>query len=217
MDLGSYILILQASKIGLMDVEDLEFKFRSLNEGLSFILAILSLAVGYIRYFNSLYGFILPLIAAAIAIVPHEIAHRQSARYYGCNSKFSLSFIGFFITLFINLIAGIFIGNPLIFISGYTGITCRFFNISKKIDGIVSAVGPATNIIIALISLFLIKLSFLDNLLLLSFLIYLYNFNSFVAFFNLLPLSPLDGVKVLRWNIMAWIVLFLISILLIFY
>ncbi|MEM0173803.1 MAG: peptidase M50, partial [Sulfolobaceae archaeon] len=47
------------------------------------------------------------------------------------------------------------------------------------------------------------------------FLILLVTFNSFVAFFNLLPLGQLDGYKIFRWNVVIWSIMFIISIVLI--
>ena len=68
-------------------LDELEWRFRNINEAVSFILAILSLGIVYIRpsYISSnpVLFVLIPIATATIAIVPHEIAHRQSARNYG--------------------------------------------------------------------------------------------------------------------------------------
>ena len=36
--------------------------------------------------------------------------------------------------------------------------------------------------------------------------------NAFLATFNLLPMGPLDGVKIIRWNATVWTILFIIAV-----
>nr|WP_231112433.1 peptidase M50 [Stygiolobus azoricus] len=194
-------------------INELEMKFRELNEALSFVLAILSLAVAFIS-FNPLYLGI-TVLAATTAVVPHELAHRQTARNYGCNSRFVLSFKGFLVTFLINFLSGYFKLGILIFVSGYTAILCRFGLMGEELTGKTAFAGPVTNIIIAIISLFTRAFLF-GNPLVNTILLEIFAFNSYVAFFNLIPIPPLDGIKVLRWNKLAWGVAILISFLLTF-
>lgn len=198
-----------------MDPDDLEWRFSRMNEALSFLLAILSLGIGYIvRYATSPILLAILLLVAAIAIIPHEIAHRQVARMNGCESRFVLSFTGFMVTTFVNLVMGLIGFGPIIFISGYTVSNCRFFSISRDLEGKIAAAGPLTNIVIAIVS-FILLVFVHSNIVLSFFLSLLVSFNSFVAFFNLLPLGQLDGFKIFRWNTIIWIILFLLSIILI--
>jgi len=192
-------------------IDYLEWRFRNLNEGLSFLLAILSLAVAFIgpKYFHLggsaiITGVLIPIITATIAVVPHEIAHRQAARSYGCDSRFILSFKWFIITLLINLISGLTGFGALVFVSGFTGIFCRFGLMSKEVEGKTALAGPATNLIIALISLLLLFTLPIKNIYIVYLLYEAFEFNSYVAFFNLIPIPPFDGQKVMRWNIGVW-------------
>lgn len=77
--------------------------------------------------------------------------------------------------------------------------------ISKEENGKISIAGPLTNIALAAIFFILIQFISLSPLLLLvcslGFMI-----NSFLAFFNLLPVFMLDGAKVLKWNPVIWVV-----------
>jgi len=190
-------------------LDELEWRFRNINEAVSFILAILSLAIVYIRpsYISSnpILFVLIPIATATIAIVPHEIAHRQSARNYGCASRFVLSFKGFLATLLINLISSITGIGFVVFASGYTAIMCRFGLLSQDLEGKTALAGPVTNLAIALISFIVVNSVPLPPLAQI-FLLELFSFNSWVAFFNLIPVPPLDGFKVLRWNRMVWLV-----------
>ena len=190
-------------------LDELEWRFRNINEAVSFILAILSLAIVYIRpsYISSnpILFVLIPIATATIAIVPHEIAHRQSARNYGCASRFVLSFKGFLATLLINLISSITGIGFVVFASGYTAIMCRFGLLSQDLEGKTALAGPVTNLAIALISIIVVNSVPLPPLAQI-FLLELFSFNSWVAFFNLIPIPPLDGFKVFRWNRMVWLV-----------
>lgn len=199
-------------------IDYLEWRFRNLNEGLSFLLAIFSLAVAFIPRFSGgfIFGVLIPIITATSAIVPHEIAHRQSARNYGCGSRFILSFKGFLITFLINLISGITGFGFLIFVSGYTGIFCRFGLMSKDVEGKTAFAGPATNLAIAIISLLVLLTVPIPSALLFNLLAEMFVFNSYVAFFNLIPIPPLDGQKVMKWNIGVWGVTLLVALILTF-
>ncbi|QIW23009.1 peptidase M50 [Sulfolobus sp. S-194] len=201
-------------------IDYLEWRFRNLNEGLSFLLAILSLAVAfvgphYLRY-GVIVGVLIPIITATTAIVPHEIAHRQSARNYGCASRFTLSFKGFLATLLINLISGLTGFGFLVFVSGYTGIFCRFGIMTKDVEGKTAFAGPLTNLVIAILSLLSLLFIPISNIYLLYLLAEIFTFNSYVAFFNLIPLPPLDGQKVLRWNSAIWGVALIFALILTF-
>ncbi|BCU70767.1 peptidase M50 [Stygiolobus caldivivus] len=194
-------------------INDLELRFRDLNEALSFVLAILSLAVAFLSL-NPLY-FGISVLTATTAIVPHEIAHRQSARSYGCNSRFVLSFKGFTVTLLVNLLSSILHIGILIFVSGFTAIFCRFGYMGQELEGKTAFFGPLTNLIIAFLAL--ISLGFIHNdSIVETILSQIFAFNAYVAFFNLIPIPPLDGFKVFRWNKTVWIAGVLISFVLTF-
>ncbi|MEM3326692.1 MAG: peptidase M50 [Thermoproteus sp.] len=189
------------------------YSIYRVNEAAAFVLAVFSVAVAYmLNFLNPLYGRLLPTLAIAIAIVPHELAHRQTARSRGCWSRFVLYPPGFFVTLFVNAIVGALARSPVLFISGYTLISC--YSHDRDDDGIISLAGPLTNIAIALMSYAVLLSPIYIGPVAAEFLEYLMRLNAFVAFFNLLPLGPLDGAKVFRWNIAAWAVVLAASIFL---
>ncbi|AAY79852.1 M50 family peptidase [Sulfolobus acidocaldarius] len=198
-------------------LNELEWRFRNLNEGLAFLLAILSIAIAYIRPYSLTYDplvyLVFPIVTATIAIVPHEIAHRQIARRYGSYSRFALSFTGFLITLLVNLISAFGISPFVIFASGYTLILGRFGVPTQEVEGKISFGGPAVNLAVSIVS-FIIA-GFTSNPLVYIFFAELYSFNAWVAFFNLLPIPPLDGFKVFRWNKTLWIIGLIVSLALV--
>ncbi|MEZ0248675.1 MAG: peptidase M50 [Thermoproteus sp.] len=189
------------------------YSIYRVNEAASFLLAVLSVAVAYLPNFRyPIYGILLPTLAIAIAIVPHELAHRQTARSRGCWSRFVLYPPGFLVTLFVNAVVGALARSPVLFISGYTLISCYGHDVGD--DGIISLAGPLTNIAIALASYAVLLSPIYIGPVAAGFLEYLMRLNAFVAFFNLLPLGPLDGAKIFRWNIAVWAVALVASIFL---
>ena len=82
------------------------------------------------------------------------------------------------------------------------------YGIKTRENGIISVAGPLTNIAIALIffplvffnggTAVLFEAGFLGSYI-----------NNFLAAFNMLPIMPLDGAKVWRWNKLIWIGVFI--------
>ena len=87
--------------------------------------------------------------------------------------------------------------------------------IKNSENGKISLAGPATNIILAL--LFLSIPMFFQNSLLVGIGILGATVNSFLAFFNLIPFSMLDGAKIFRWNPVIWIAIMGIAVMLLAY
>jgi Zn-dependent protease len=91
------------------------------------------------------------------------------------------------------------------------------YNVSERQNGIISLAGPATNIVIAFVFLLVgfVGTGIIRDIGLIGFPV-----NLFLATFNMLPIMPLDGAKVLRWNKLIWAGFFvplLIGVLFIFF
>jgi Zn-dependent protease len=160
--------------------------------------------------------FLAVSLASFLAVIPHEVAHRSTARRMGCASRFLISPIGLLVTLLTSLP---FI--PVKFIMpGFTVISPFTYDREelRRIEGLTSLAGPLYNIGVAVSSIILLKLPSLNafNLALLT-LFYTATINAWVALFNLLPIPPLDGLKVLRWKPLVYVVVFALSILLYYY
>ncbi|MEM3791566.1 MAG: site-2 protease family protein [Candidatus Micrarchaeaceae archaeon] len=131
------------------------------------------------------------IFASSLSMVPHELMHKKVAMRYGAIAAFRKSNIGLALTL-ISGFFGFLIGLP-----GATVIYKSYF--SKEEEGITSLAGPLTNFSIAIVlfaSRFLVGSSkYLGAMFYVAIYICL-----LLALFNMLPLPPLDGSKVLSWN-----------------
>ena len=138
------------------------------------------------------------LIAVGLGFILHEIAHKFTAQHYGCWSEFRYDERGLMMGLFISVIIG--------FVWAAPGATWISGHVSRRENGIISLAGPATNmaISIAIIPIiFILPLSVMTYYLILSGWII-----AFLAVFNLIPISPLDGSKIWKWNPAIYILFF---------
>ncbi|MGA3020637.1 MAG: site-2 protease family protein [Candidatus Micrarchaeales archaeon] len=158
----------------------------------------------------SIFLYLLPIsfVAVSFSFVLHELMHKFIAQHFGAVAAFRRSDNGILITLMTSAL-GFLVGLP-----GATVIYASHF--TKNEEGYVSIAGPLTNFAVFAIFLIMGSLlfpSFSKNIVLIfnsnQFIpeLYLQNVFSFtvftsiyLAFFNMLPLYPLDGSKVFRWN-----------------
>jgi Zn-dependent protease len=139
----------------------------------------------------------------------HEIAHKFMAQKYGLWSEFRMYPGG----LLIALVLAVFIG----FVFAAPGAVMFRGNTRDFETGRIAIAGPLANLIIASITFPLYLFVFYEISILREITGFICLINAILATFNLLPLGPLDGAKVIRWNINVWIFLFIISIALTVY
>ena len=141
------------------------------------------------------YFFPIALVAVTFSFVLHEYMHKVVAEHYGAIAAFRKSDTGLVITLLTSMF-GFLIGLP-----GATVIYTNYF--TKKEDAYVSLAGPLTNFavfaVFMLLSFFVPQKSYLYEMFFYTMLI-----SIILAFFNMLPIFPLDGSKVFRWNKIAY-------------
>jgi Zn-dependent protease len=148
-----------------------------------------------------LYALPISFVAIVTAFFCHEMAHKYMGQKYGYWSEFRMFPQGLMFALFLGVFLGVVFAAP--------GAVVIAGSPSKEESGKISVAGPATNILIA--GLFFVLASFtgmLSNLFLAIAAI-----NAFLAFFNLLPFGPLDGLKVFTWNKGAYGICFITSLL----
>lgn len=181
--------------------------FAEISEPLSWILGILSItiALGGFQIIN-LYFYTSPIfVGILVGFISHEYMHRYLSRKYHMASRYTANVLGVLITLVSALL-------PIkLLMPGYVK-TWTLGPASRK--GILYSVagGPITNIVIASI------------LFIASFVLPIYSsflrsvgwVNAYISLFNLIPIPPLDGDKILRLDIVLWAVLFIISLAFIF-
>lgn len=149
-------------------------------------------------------------LAVGTGFVFHELAHREAAKHYGFHSEFRAWYPGLAIALAIVLISGgkLFFAAP-----GATYYMAT--NPTKKQDGIISIAGPIINIIVGTILVIIGALPG-DNFLQFMF-IQAGMINFFFALFNMIPIWPFDGSKVIAWRGEYWLVVTAIAAILVFF
>lgn len=76
-------------------------------------------------------------------------------------------------------------------------INPSYYKDSKKGIALVSVAGPLSNLIFAFITMIVLKLNLFNNGIIDSFIYILFLYNLTLAIFNLIPIPPLDGSKIL--------------------
>ena len=135
--------------------------------------------------------FPIALVAVTFSFVLHEYMHKVVAEHYGAVAAFRKSDTGLIITLLTSMF-GFLIGLP-----GATVIYTSYF--TKKEDAYVSLAGPLTNFAV-FIAFFALSLLVPVHSYLYQMFFYTMLISIILAFFNMLPIFPLDGSKVFRWN-----------------
>jgi Zn-dependent protease len=148
-----------------------------------------------------LFGF--ALLTVLTAFLMHEMAHRYVARRLGGFGRFRIWVMGALLALITSILGILFAAPGAVYVSGIY---------SAETNGKVSLAGPGTNMILAGIFyvLYLVVSPFTEFAFLLGFVGAL---NSWYAVFNLLPIPPLDGYKVLVWDKSIYIMAIAVAIL----
>ena len=124
----------------------------------------------------------------------HELAHKFTAQRYGCWAEFRYSRQGLLIALLTASFGFLFAAPGAVYIAG---------NVGKRENGIISLAGPLTNILVAL-AMFPVAILLNPSYIAYAAMTVAF-FNSFLAIFNMVPIMPLDGAKVLKWGIPIYI------------
>ncbi|MEB3772466.1 MAG: hypothetical protein GSR82_02150 [Desulfurococcales archaeon] len=178
------------------------------GEPVSWVLGIFSIAFAFLGIdmfhvdaYRNLYndGLLAGLI---VGMVIHESAHKYAGRKNGCVSMYVTTTWGVLVTL----ASGFFPVKLLI--PGYTSIAC-FYRLTSKGEFEISSWGPLTNIILAFIGIIVYRLGVYP-----LFTLGFTGINVWLALFNLLPIPPLDGWKMMKTNITAWGIMFAVTIVL---
>ncbi|MCA9390221.1 site-2 protease family protein [candidate division WWE3 bacterium] len=159
-----------------------------------------SLAFGSLQNFLTI--FFISVVTVGLAFLLHEIAHKFQAQKYGCWAEFRSFDMGLMIALLGSFVGFIFAAPGAVMISGV---------ISTSERGKIAAVGPITNIVLALLYLAVWYFVPVSGILY-QIIIYGASINAGLAVFNLIPLWNLDGLKIIRWNSAIWTAMFLGSI-----
>jgi Zn-dependent protease len=138
------------------------------------------------------------------AFFVHELSHKFIAQKYRLWSEFRMYPWGLGLALFL----GIF--TPFVFAA--PGAVLFRGKVRNFEIGQIALAGPLSNIIIAAITLPLYLFVFYETPIASQIIGFICLINSFLATFNLLPFGPLDGIKIIRWNVNVWAISFITAI-----
>lgn len=165
-----------------------------------------------INGFNNMETFLSFLPISFLGIVTafffHELSHKFMAQKYGLWSEFRMYPWGLLLALAMSVSVSIVFAAPgAVMFRGES----RTFETGK-----IAIAGPLANIIIAAITFPLYLFVFYETATIGQIIGFVCLINAFLAAFNLLPIGPLDGAKVVRWNATIWSLLFIITIIMLF-
>ena len=147
-----------------------------------------------------LHLFVISLVIVCTSFMLHELAHKFVAQKYGALAEYRMFPMGLAMALVFSFMGFIFAAPGAVYINGY---------IDDAKNGKISAAGPAVNIVVGVAAA---VLAFLTTGMLSSVLWMLAGINAFFALFNLLPMPPLDGSKIYRWNLPLYILMMAIAV-----
>lgn len=125
-------------------------------------------------------------LTVGIGFLLHELGHKFVAQRYGFPAEFKAFDTMLIFAVLLSFSGFVFAAPGAVFIGGLPEL---------EKNGKISAAGPGTSLLLAAAFLGL-RFLFGSSLLL----TYGFQINSWLAFFNLLPMWNFDGRKILRWN-----------------
>ncbi len=173
-----------------------------LRERRDLIIAWLAISIAftliYVRGGVTPTGFLLlfgmSLVTVGVAFVLHELAHKFVAMHYGYWAEFRKDNQMLLVAVVLAALVGVVFAAP--------GATYVYGNATRQENGWISAAGPITNLLLCVPFLGLFFLG-ADGILGMVAVLGL-RINAMIAVFNMLPVSVLDGRKVLAWNPVAF-------------
>jgi len=148
------------------------------------------------------------LLTVGIGFILHEMAHKFMAIRFGYWAEFVKDNSMLLIAVVMAALVGFVFAAP-----GATVIYSQDGRgLSRKQDGIISAAGPIINLVLCalFVALFFIaggRAGLIAGSLIAMIGLAGVQINAMIAAFNLLPISILDGRKVLAWNFLIFLVL----------
>jgi len=142
-------------------------------------------------------------LGVGLSFLIHELAHKYAAIKLGYHARFRIYFPSVLFGIILAF-TGVKLAAPgwvEIYPYKFKDWIYRRLKFSIEEIGKIALAGSLSNIVLS----FLFLLAGMD---------FLRFINAWIAFFNLLPIPPLDGSKVLHWKIGGWVFFFILSIIL---
>jgi Zn-dependent protease len=161
----------------------------------------------------ALIAFGIALLTVGIGFILHEMAHKFTAIKFGYWAEFRKDNIMLLFAVLLAALVGFVFAAPgatVIYSNSATGQ-----GLTKRENGIISASGPVVNLLLCIpfAALVLIGAPLMgaSGLLLTQIGIFGIQINAMIAAFNMIPISVLDGRKVMAWNIPIFALLIIAS------
>lgn len=177
------------------------------------LLAVAVLTFAFALWLRFLYGFLGGLILAGVAVptgfLLHELGHKVVAQRYGFVAEFRAWYFGLGLAVFTAIVGFLFAAPGAVHIGMAMG--------TRRQAGRISAAGPLVNLAIggsfALLWLVLVlarlNLAMGMSLTLVDVVAGVAFINALLGVFNMLPFPPLDGSKIVQWDLRSYLVLLL--------
>ncbi len=190
------------------------FKFTR-NELRDLLIAFIVLSICFaisnvgLNLFSILSIMPIVMIGVGAGFLLHEIGHKFVSMKYGYWVEFKLWPLGLVIALVTAFLGFVFAAPG--------AVNTYADHMNDEINGRIAIAGPMTNMGLALVFIIIAALIYPFSIhSQIVHLIYLictvgYSVNSYLAAFNLLPFATLDGIKVMKWNVLIWFVVFAIA------
>jgi Zn-dependent protease len=154
------------------------------------------------------YFYFMPIAFLGIvtAFFIHELSHKFMAQKCGLWSEFRMYPRGLLISVIVAFFTGLVFAAP--------GAVMFRGDAKPSETGRIAAAGASANILIAVVTYVLYHFIFVDMGFWGTLIGFICLVNLLLATFNLLPVGPLDGKKILLWSETVWFVLFSVAVLL---
>ena len=143
---------------------------------------------------NILSFFLLSVVMVVFSFMLHEMGHKFVAQRMGAWSEYRMYPMGLGLCLIFSLIGFLFAAPGAVYIAG---------RIDDKMNGKISIAGPAVNLVLGFICY---GLWFVTTGRVSAIFFLMAHLNGFLAAFNMIPIFPLDGSKILKWNPVVFVV-----------
>jgi Zn-dependent protease len=192
-------------KFSRIEIYHLLLAMGVLTLAFSFAFSGNSILFGFENVQTLFFAIPIAFLGILTAFFVHELSHKFMAQKYGLWSEFRMYPRGLLLSLFFAVFTGFVFAAPgAVMFRGET----RNFEMGR-----IAAAGPLANIVIAVITYPLYRFVFFETSFVGKILGFICLINALLGTFNLLPFGPFDGMKVIRWNGIAWAALFIIAII----
>lgn len=188
-----------------IEKRDLLVSWISLSIAFAFVISPV-----FMKATELIYALPIALVAVGTGFVFHELAHREMAKSFGFVSEFRAWYPGLAIAIGLAIITA---GQFMFAAPGATYFYGE--NVSRKQNGLISIAGPITNILLGVAMMILV--AFTSNQFYQIILGQAAMINFWFALFNMIPIYPLDGSKVITWNAGYWFATISLAAILVFF